>query len=45
VREPVELSQVSLTVSLAGLLLFGFVAKDYVVIVKKEKDHGSVIVW
>jgi len=26
-------------------LLFGFFAKDYVVSIRKETDHASVIVW
>ncbi|MEZ6184265.1 MAG: hypothetical protein R3F62_04540 [Planctomycetota bacterium] len=42
IEETVRLTQVSLTVSVGALLLLGFLAKDYVLVLRKERDHGSV---
>jgi len=45
VSDSVEIGRVGLTAGVAGVLAFGFVAKDYVISIRKEKDHASVIVW
>lgn len=45
VSETATLGRGALTGFVAAVLLSGFVAKDYVVIVRKEKDHASVITW
>ncbi len=45
IEDTVTLARTPLALVLVGLLVFGFFAKDYVIIVRKEKDHASVIVW
>lgn len=42
---PVALGRAGLVGGLAALFLLGFVAKDYVVVIRREEDHGSVAVW
>jgi hypothetical protein len=42
--EPVTLDHSELVLLAAVILGGGFIAKDYVVTVRKETDHGSVIV-
>lgn len=42
---PVALGQPSLTAGLAAVLALGFVAKDYVIVIRREEDHGSIAVW
>ena len=44
IEDTITLSAGGLTCLLAGILLGGFVAKDYVFIVRKETDHGSVLI-
>lgn len=41
----VALGRAGLAALVACVLGAGFVLKDYVVVLKKEKDHASVIVW
>jgi hypothetical protein len=43
--QPVHLGHLLLSFGVPGLLLFGFVAKDYVISVRRETDHASVLVW
>jgi hypothetical protein len=45
ISDTVTLSQPKLVGLVAGLLVLGFLAKDYVLIVRKEKDHGSVLLF
>ncbi len=45
IRDTVALSGTGLTILVAAVLAAGFVAKDYVISIRKEKDHASVIVW
>lgn len=44
IRDTVTLSSYSLTAIVGGILALGFVAKDYVLIVRKVKDHGTIAV-
>jgi hypothetical protein len=43
--ETVAIGRIGLTLGLAAVLASGFVAKDYVLSIRKEKDHASVILW
>jgi hypothetical protein len=45
ISEPVLLTRPRLVGALAAVLIGGFVAKDYVVIVRRETDHASIAVW
>lgn len=42
IRDTVTLNTYSLTAVVAGILALGFLAKDYVLIVRKVKDHGTI---
>lgn len=42
IKDTVTLSTYSLTGLVAGILALGFLAKDYVLIVRKVKDHGTI---
>tara|TARA_R110002072_G_scaffold281537_1_gene444139 strand:- start:99 stop:614 length:516 start_codon:yes stop_codon:yes gene_type:complete len=44
IRDTVTLSTYSLTALVAGILALGFFAKDYVLVLRKVKDHGTVAV-
>ncbi len=44
-EDTVRFGSVGLTATAAAILVFGFFAKDYVIVVRKEKDHASIIVW
>lgn len=39
---PLVLDRGELVLGLAGLLTFGFVSKDYVLILRRVEDHGSI---
>lgn len=41
-EEPVGLDRARLTGGLGALLALGFVAKDYVLVIRREEDHGSI---
>lgn len=41
-EEPVQIDRARLTGGLAALLALGFVAKDYVLVIRREEDHGSI---
>jgi hypothetical protein len=45
IQDVVTLGPVGRTVLVAAILVIGFIAKDYVVSIRKERDHASVIVW
>lgn len=45
VGDTVTLGRASATLAALGVLTFGLVAKDYVVSVRRETDHASVIVF
>jgi len=45
VEEPVVLGRGALTGAVAGLLAAGFVAKDYVLTIRRVEDHGSISLW
>ncbi len=45
ISQTIAIGRVEVTVVGALLLFGGFFAKDFVVIVRREKDHGSVVVW
>lgn len=45
VTQTVALDRTCLALSVLTVLGAGFFAKDYVVTVRKEKDHASVVVW
>ncbi|MBI4639257.1 MAG: hypothetical protein HY731_01095 [Candidatus Tectomicrobia bacterium] len=45
VTQRVALGRTGLTVLVGIILVIGFMTKDYVLIVRKEKDHASLIVW
>lgn len=45
IEDTIALGRAPLAGLILGLLVFGFIAKDYVIIIRKEKDHASVIVW
>ena len=45
VTQTVALDRTCLALSVACVLGAGFFAKDYVVVVRKEKDHSSVVIW
>ncbi|MBL4849778.1 MAG: hypothetical protein JKY65_29975 [Planctomycetes bacterium] len=42
IRDTVTLTPVSLTAIAAGILALGFLAKDYVLVLRKVTDHGSI---
>jgi hypothetical protein len=44
IRDTVTLSTYSLTALVGGILALGFLAKDYVLILRKVKDHGTISV-
>ncbi len=44
-NQPVTLGHWSVAASVPLILAFGFVAKDYVVSIRRETDHASVLVW
>jgi hypothetical protein len=39
---PVPLSRGALTAGVAGLLLVGFVAKDWAIVLRRVEDHGTI---
>lgn len=41
-EEPVQVDRARLVGGLAGLFGLGFVAKDYVLVIRREEDHGSI---
>jgi hypothetical protein len=43
--EPVLVSRLGLSAGIAGVLVLGFVAKDFVITVRREKDHARIIPW
>ena len=45
VEETRTLGQISLTLLVGALLVTGFLAKDYVVTVRRETDHASLVLW
>ncbi len=45
ISQTIAVGRMEVTVVGAVLLFGGFFAKDFVVIVRREKDHGSVVVW
>ncbi|MBZ0271307.1 hypothetical protein K8I61_04675 [bacterium] len=45
VTQSIEISGGAAVFAGGATLLFGFVSKNYVLSIRKEKDHGSVIVW
>ena len=45
ITQSVTLARGPLAGLVAAILLGGFFAKDFVVIVRREKDHGSIVVW
>lgn len=42
IEDTVELGATNASLTVAGVLLAGFFAKDYVLVVRKERDHGSI---
>jgi hypothetical protein len=44
IKDTVALTPMRVTAIAAGILVAGFIAKDYVLIIRRETDHGSVIV-
>ncbi len=44
-NQPVTINSLALRLAPLAVLVLGFIAKDYVLVIRKEKDHGSVIVW
>jgi hypothetical protein len=42
---PLVIDRVELVLGLAGLLAFGFVSKDYVLILRRVEDHGAITLW
>jgi hypothetical protein len=44
-NQPVVASATAVLLGPPLVLVLGFIAKEYVVVIRKEKDHGSVIVW
>ncbi len=45
ITQVVTLSPAQCTATVAAVLLAGFFSKDFIVIIRKEKDHGSIRVW
>lgn len=45
ISEPVMVSRCALVAGVAVVLVFGFVAKDYVITIRREKDHARIIPW
>lgn len=45
IEKSVTLSRWALTATVFGIMILGFLIKDYVVIVRKEKDHQNLIIW
>ena len=45
ITQTVALGQWALTGLVGAMFLGGFFAKDFIIIVRREKDHGSVVVW
>lgn len=45
ISQAVTVGRMEVTIAGAVLLFGGFFAKDFIVIVRREKDHGSVVVW
>ena len=45
IEDAVVFGQQNLTLTVSGVLVTGFLIKDYVVIVRKEKGHQNLIVW
>jgi len=45
IDQPIALGRIAVLAGPPSTLLFGFFAKDYVVSIRKETDHASVIVW
>jgi hypothetical protein len=45
ITEPVTISRGVLVAGVAVVLIFGFVAKDYVITIRREKDHARIIPW
>jgi hypothetical protein len=45
ISDEVPIGRGALAALLGGILGVGFIAKDYVVSIRKEKDHASVVVW
>lgn len=43
--EGVRVSHVGFVAGVAVVLVLGFVAKDYVITVRREKDHARIIPW
>ena len=41
-EEPVQVDRARLVAGMAGLLALGFVAKDYVLVLRREEDHASI---
>ena len=44
IEDRVSLGAGGITALVAAILVCGFVAKDYVLVIRKERDHGSVLV-
>lgn len=42
IKDTVSLTTYSLTALVAGILTLGFLSKDYVFVVRKVKDHGTI---
>lgn len=45
IEKSVTFDQWALSGTALGLMILGFLIKDYVVIVRKEKDHQNLIIW
>lgn len=45
IEKSVSFHQWGLTGTAFGIMVLGFLIKDYVVIVRKEKDHQNLIIW
>ena len=44
-QKQLQLSGLEASVWAGSILLVGFLTKNYVVIIRKEKNHGSINVW
>jgi hypothetical protein len=45
IDDEVKFTQLSLTATVSGIMILGFLIKDYVVMIRKEEDHQNLIIW
>jgi hypothetical protein len=45
VEKTLVFTRLALSLTVLGVMLLGFLIKDYVVLIRKEEDHQNLIIW